>query len=339
MISRRLCFGKLMVMAVVSFLLLATYPASEFFVSASASPEILRGHTNAISAIDVSQDGRLIATGSIDRTVRVWDVQTGKTVWTLDGHKSEVYAVAFSPDNQLLASSGYNGRVIIWSVKSGKPLRSLEVKQWSVAIAFSPDGRQLAIGSQDRNIVVHDVQSGKILRTLETRIGVDAVAFSPDGRYLAGGWFAIAIWDLQTGQVRKVLKGHDNSVKAITFSKDGRFLASGSVDKTARIWNVETGETIKTLQTETPITLKLPSRTLNLKWKMPVTSVAFSPDGKTLAMGMGRSVHLWDVLTGNILKTLEGHEQSVTGIVFLPDGNSLASCSLDGTVHRWSLNQ
>ncbi len=338
MMLRSPSFGKLIVTAGISFLLLSIYPASKFFVSASTAPEILRGHANAISSIDVSQDGRLIATGSIDQTVRLWNAQTGKTMQILRGHKSEVYAVAFSLDNRLLASSGYDGRVILWSVKSGKPLRTLEVKSWSVAIAFSPDSRQLAVGSQDRNIVIYDAQTGNILRTLETRFGVNAVAFSPDGRYLAGGSFSIAIWNLQTGQIGKTLQGHQNSVRAIAFSKDSRFLASGSVDKTARIWNVETGETVKTLQTETPVTLKLQSRTLNLKWKMPVTSVVFSPDGKSLAMGTGRAIHLWDISTGNAVKTLEGHQQSVTGVVFLPDGNSLASSSLDGTVQMWSLN-
>ena len=329
-------FGKFIVTLSISFLLLSIYPTSKLFVSASTESEILRGHTNAISSIDVSQDGRLIVTGSIDRTVRLWNTQTGKTVLTLRGHNSEIYAVKFSPDNQLVASSGYDGRVILWSVKSGKPLRTLELTSWSVAIAFSPDSRQLAVGSQERNIFIYDARNGNIVQTLETNFGIYALAFSPDGRYLAEGSFSIAIWNLQTGKIVRTLQGHQNSLRAIAFSKDGLFLVSGSVDKTARLWNVETGETVKIFQTETPVTLKLQSRNLNLKWKMPVTCVAFSPDDKTLAMGTGRAIHLWDISTGNAVKILEGHEQSVTGVVFLSDRNSLASSSLDGTVRLWS---
>ena len=122
----------------------------------------------------------------------------------------------------------------------------------------------------------------------------------------------------------------------MAFSKDGRLLASGSADKTARIWNVESGEMIKIIQPESPITLKLQARILNLKRKMPVTSVAFSPDGKSLAIGTGRVISLLDVLTGNTLRVFEGHEQSVSGVAFLPEGDSLASSSLDGTIRLWS---
>jgi glucose repression regulatory protein TUP1 len=122
----------------------------------------------------------------------------------------------------------------------------------------------------------------------------------------------------------------------VAFSKDGRLLASGSADKTARIWNVESGEMIKIIQPESPITLKLQARILNLKRKMPVTSVAFSPDGKSLAIGTGRVISLLDVLTGNTLRVFEGHEQSVSGVAFLPEGDSLASSSLDGTIRLWS---
>src|SRR5688500_15622728 len=105
-------------------LLFSIFPASHnlFAVSALTEPKILRGHTNAVSSIAVSQDGRLLTSGSIDHTVRLWDTQSGKTVRILNGHKTEVYAVAFSADNQMLASSSYDGNVILWNVKSGRIL-------------------------------------------------------------------------------------------------------------------------------------------------------------------------------------------------------------------------
>ena len=336
MMRSDLSFGKFTVTAVIFLLLLSIYSCLQLStVSASTTPEILRGHTNAVSSIDVSQDGRLLASGSIDHTVRLWDAQTGKTIRTLNGHKTEVYEVAFSPDNQMLASSSYDGSVILWNVKSGKMLRTLTIKEWSVAIAFSTDSRQLAVGSQDRNVVIYDVRDGNILRTLETKYAVSALAFSPDGRYLAADVYAIMLWDLTTGKVIKTLEGHQSSVRDLAFSNDNRFLASASRDKTARIWNVETGKTVKILETQTPIAVNYSPKPL--KWKMPVTCVAFSPDGKILAMGTGRAVHLWDVSTGNQLRTLEGHIQSVTSVIFLPDGRALASGSLDGTVRLWSI--
>lgn len=323
------------IVAAVGFFLFAIYAVSEFSsVSASAAPEILRGHTNSVSSVAVSADGSLIASASLDHTVRLWDARTGKTILVLSGHKEEVYAAAFSPDNQTLASSDYDGRVIIWSVKSGKPLRTLEIKGWSTAIAFSPDGNLLAVANQEPGTNIYDVKNGNVVRTIETTGYTNAIAFSPDGRYLATARGAIGLWDLQTGKVVKRFEGHQGSIKAVAFSKDGRFLASASNDKTARVWNVETVENTKTFQTLTPIAVKYSTKPF--EWKMPFTSVAFSPDGKTLAAATGRTVHLFDIATGKQIKTLEGHELSITSVVFSPDGKSIVSGSLDNTVRVWS---
>lgn len=303
--------------------------------SAFAPPQVLKGHENAVAAIDVSPNGNLIATASLDHTVRLWDARNGKAIRVLRGHKTEVYTVAFSPNNERLASSSYDGRVLIWDVASGRLLRTLQVTDWSTTLDFSPDSLQLAVGCQNRNVIVFDAQTGNVLRTLETKNSVYEVAFSPNGRYLAVGYRVIEIWDLQTNTIVKTLR--QSGVTALAFSADGKLLASGSGDKSARIFNVETGEQLKKLETKTPIEWQLASGNQIVRLSLPVTSVAFSPDGKTLAMATGRAVHLWDVSTGNQLRTLEGHSQSVTSVAFLPDGRQIASGSLDRTVRLWSV--
>lgn len=328
---------KLFLLTGLCVALFSIYGVSRFSItSAFTPPQVLKGHVNAVTSIDVSPNGNLIASASLDRTVRLWNARNSKAIRVLRGHRDEVYTVVFSPDNARLAASGYDGRVLVWDVASGKLLRTLEVIDWSTTLDFSPDSQQLAVGSQNRNVLIFDVQTGKILRTLETKNPVSEVAFSPNGRYLAVGHRGIEVWDLQTNKVVKTLR--QSGVSAIVFSPDSGLIASGSGDKSARIWNVETGAQIKKLETKTPITWQLASGNQTMRLSLAVTSVAFSPDGKLLAMGTGRAVHLWEVSTGNQVRTLEGHTESVTGVTFVPDGNSLASSSLDGTVRIWSLN-
>lgn len=326
--------GKSIIAAGILLLLYFSFSASTLnTVSALSEPKILLGHTDSVSSIAVSLNGRVIASASLDNTVRLWDTQTGNLIRVLNGHKTEVYAVAFSTDGKKIASSDYDGKILIWSVESGKLIRTLQIKGWSTAIAFSPDGKQLAVANQEPTTIIFEVETGNVLRSLETSGNTNVITFSPDNRYIATATSAIALWNFQTGKIDKLLKGHQRLVKSITFSNDGRFLASGSSDKTARIWNVETGETEKTFQTVTPIRVKYSSKPL--EWKMPVIGVAFSPDGKTLAAATGRSVHLWEITTGKNFQTLEGHEHSVTSVCFLPDGKSIVSGSLDNTVRIW----
>lgn len=303
----------------------------------SSAPEsmILHGHTDSVSSIDVSQNGRLIASASHDHTVRLWNAESGKIIRVLSGHTDEIYAVAFSPDNQTLASSDYRGQIFIWSVELDKPLRILQIKGWSTAIAFSTDGKQLAVASQEPVTTIFDPKTGNILRTLETKGYINAVAFSPDDRYLATADRTIMLWNLKTEKADKLFQGHQGMIRAFAFSKDGRLMASGSNDKTVRLWNVKTGEAEKIFQTETPIEADFSSKPL--MWKMPFTGVSFSSDGKILATATGRAIHLWDISTGKNFQTLEGHRHSVTSVRFLPDNKTLVTGSLDNTVRIWSL--
>ncbi|WP_413173240.1 ribosome assembly protein 4 [Anabaena azotica] len=250
----------------------------------------LQGHESWVRSVVFSPDGKQLASGSDDKTIKIWDVTTGKVLNTLKGHESWVLSVVFSPDGKQLASGSQDKTIKIWDVTTGKVLNTLKGHESSVlSVVFSPDGKQLASGSDDKTIKIWDVTTGKVLNTLKGHeSSVLSVVFSPDGKQLASGSYdkTIKIWDVTTGKVLNTFKGHENLVLSVVFSPDGKQLASGSSDKTIKIWDVTTGKVLNTFKGH----------------ESSVLSVVFSPDGKQLASGSDdKTIILWDLNLDNLV--------------------------------------
>ena len=231
-----------------------------------------------VYSVSFSPDGKTLASGSRDGTVRLWDVNTGGHLRTLEGHTRSVYSVSFSPDGETLAS-GNLYTVLLWDVNTGGHLRTLEEHTGRAYVSFSPDGETLASGSWNDTVLLWDVNTGGHLRTLEGHPSwVLSVSFSPDGETLASGSGddTVRLWDVNTGGHLRTLEGHTDSVNSVSFSPDGETLASGSNDETIRLWDTLTGTHLYTFRGHTD----------------SVNSVAFSPDGKMLASG-GETIRLW----------------------------------------------
>ncbi len=287
----------------------------------------LSGHADFVFSVAFSPDGRHLASGGRDSTIRMWDVVTGKVVRTLQGHTDSVTCVVFHPDGRQLASASEDGTIKLWDAASGRERLTLKGHAGEVLwIRFSPDGRYLASASLEGPIKLWDAASGQERLTLKGHSGeVWSVAFSPDGRQLAsaGGDETIKLWDVATGRERLTLKGHNGGVRSVAFSPEGKRLVSAGEDRSLRLWSVESGEELMTLRGHLD----------------EVAHAVFSPDGSRLASAsFDGTVKLWDATLDPQRIVLSGHTDAVNCVAFHPRGRYLASASRDRTVRVWDLH-
>jgi WD40 repeat protein len=209
----------------------------------------LYGHEGEIDAIAISPDKKTLASGSHDKTIKIWNLQTGKLICTFGSlltwgaHKETVSCVAFSPDGQTLISGSYDGTIKFWNLQTRDKPRTFKTSLGVKAIALSRDGQLLASTNWDGKIRLWSIYSGDVLHVLEGHsYSVDCFTFSPDGRTLASAGSydkTIKLWNVHTGNELHTLIGNDNSVSCLAFSWDGQTLVSGTQNKTIKVWGVE----------------------------------------------------------------------------------------------------
>jgi WD40 repeat protein len=308
------------------------------------------GHSLPAMSVALSPDGRVIVSGGLDKTLRLWDAANGHELRTLTGHTQSINTVAFSPDGRTIVSGSADGALKLWDPVSGRELRSLKghAPDDVRTVAFSPDGRVIVSGSRDQTLKLWDTASGRELRTLKGHDQpVLAVAFSPDGRTLVSASYdhKLKLWDVASGREVLTLAGHGDSVNAVAFSPDGRTIVSGSLDKTLKLWDAASGRELRTLtgHADTIHAVAFNGRTIvsgSQDWTLKIwdaasgrelhslpalaRSVALSPDGTTL-VSAGRVIEMWDVASGRKLRAMSKHGDFLRAVAYSPDGRTIVS--------------
>jgi WD40 repeat protein len=282
------------------------------------------------SSIAFSLDGKTLAAGCSDKTVRIWEARSGKPVSQFEGHEGEVTALAFLSDGTL-ASGSSDGTVRTWDVAAGKSARVLATKAGVLSLTSASRGTTFAAGCSDHSITAWEVSTGRVLFSHKKSSGaVRSIASSPDGKLLVsieGDMFFLRLWDTLTGKEMRDLQWDNPAamLNSVAWSPDGKKVAAG-VYGSLRLWDVETGkkglECFAEPKGEPAYTNE---------------SIVFSPDGSLLATASGSTgARLWDATTGRHLLALKGPSRDMTSVAFSSD-RKLFSASDGKTITVWDL--
>jgi WD40 repeat protein len=258
----------------------------------------LRGHKGIIACAALSPDGKLLATGGFDKTIRLWDLAAGQEIAVLTGHENVVRCLAFAPDGRTLASASTDKTVRLWDVASRKEKAVLtRFEVGAAGVAFSPDGKLLALCASD------------------------------DSNFRAPG--GIKIWDLAANREREGFAGAKVSALAVAFSPDGKLLASASPTSPAvNVWDVKSGKLVTKIQDSAAV------RHLAFS---PDGKLLATGHGRTARRGDG-SVQIWDTTTWQEVAFCQAHRSLTVSVAFTPDSRTLVTAGMDGTARLWDLS-
>jgi len=285
-------------------------------------------HEAPILSVAFSPNGLWLATGSMDKTIKIWNLKSGRLKSHFKGHKKLIRAIAFSPDNKWLASSSADRSVIIWNLSSGKLHYRLAAHPSSVwSVGFSSDSAWLASASKDKTIKTWNMKTKKLQHILAGhKDGVATVAYSPNGDILASGGIGgmVKLWNLKTGQLADTLSKHKDEIWSVAFSPDGKLLATASKDNTIKIWQTKSYRLLKSLKAH----------------RNGVSSVVFSPDSEwIISTSIDNNVKFWNIENGHLEHTVSGGNNNdwLWSIAISPDAKWLAAGGADRAVKLWQL--
>lgn len=298
----------------------------------------LEGHNDMVWAVAYNPDGKTIASGGCDETIKIWGLD-GKLLQDIRAHKACISDISFSPDGKILASASQDKTIKLWQIQGNKPTNPITLIGHTAKIkriSFSPHGEFLASVGEDKTIKIWGM-NGQLLQTIPQNSIIESVSVNPEGNLIATSAHdgTVKLWSLDGKLVKSVEHSNLKSiwpnndpealkVYQVSFSRDGQLLASAGADGTIKIWTVG-GVWLRTIA---PTGENLP----------PILTVLFTNDGQAIASGsQDGTINIWE-LDGHLRKTFKGHNDQVTNMSFSPDGQTLASASYDKTVKLWEVS-
>jgi WD40 repeat protein len=284
-------------------------------------------HNSKVTCAAILPDGKHIISGSSDKTIKCWEVSTGKEVRTFKGHNDRITSLAVTPDGKNIISGSDDKTIALWDQESGKVIKIFRGHDESITcLSITNDGTHIISGSDDYTLKLWDLSTGKEIRTFKGHTHyVNCVSVTPDNKYMISGSSdrTLKLWDLESGEEIRTFKGHTDYVNCAAVTPDGQHMISGSSDRTLKLWEISSRKEIRTFAGH----------------DAPVTGVSITPDGKQMiSTADDRTLKLWNLSTGDEIRSFGGHNYFVNCLSADADGKDIISGADDLNIKFWQLS-
>ena len=284
-------------------------------------------HSGVVRDCSLLPDSKKVISASFDRTLKLWDLETGKEIRSFIGHKNSIQSCTVSlVENQYMISASRDQTLKLWDLETGKEIRTFSGhKDFVIGCIITPDGKQMISASGDKTIKLWDMETGKEIRSFIGHLDIilNCILLPDCRRIVSASWdHTLKLWDLESGQEIRTFKGHKDLVWRCAVSPNGQYMVSASSDQTLKLWNIETGDEIRTFYGH----------------QSTVYGCSLSPDGKyIISASRDQTMKLWELDNGREIRTFTGHHGWPNQCYIFPDRKWIVSAFTDSTLKLWDL--